>query len=157
VAEVALAKGDVPGAVQALQRLGEDSSRSGLLLRARLALADGRPGLLGDSAQALQTWLAEQRDDASAWQLLGQTAERQGQPLRAVRAEAEVQAALGNLGGAIDRLRAGQQLARRGGEGTDFIEASVIDARLRQLMAQRRQLMAEQNEGRRGPRDDAPE
>jgi hypothetical protein len=61
-----------------------------------------------------------------------------------VRAEAESQAALGNLPGAIDRLRAGQRVARQGGAGTDFIEASVIDARLRDLLAQRRQLLADE-------------
>jgi len=41
--------------------------------------------------------------------------------------------------GAIDRLRAGQRLAHSG-RGQDFIEASVIDARLRDLEAQRRRL-----------------
>ena len=71
------------------------------------------------------------------------------QRLRALRADAESQAALGNLPGAIDRLRAGQQLARAGQANaaslrTDFIEASVIDARLRDLIAQRRELLADQ-------------
>jgi hypothetical protein len=76
--------------------------------------------------------------------------------LRSLRAEAESQAALGNLPGAIDRLRAGQQFARKGGAGTtDFIEASVIDARLRELLAQRRTLMAEQR--RSGPQREPPE
>jgi beta-barrel assembly-enhancing protease len=43
---------------------------------------------------------------------------------------------------AIERLRAGQRLARSG-SAQDFIESSVIDARLRDLEAQRRQLVAE--------------
>ncbi len=161
--QLALARGDVPRARQALQD-GDagaggtaDPSRTGLLLRAELALADGSAVALRSSAEALQTWVAERRDDASAWQVLAQITERQGLPLRALRAEAESQAALGNLPGAIDRLRAGQQLARKGGAGTDFIEASVIDARLRDLLAQRRTWVAEQRKqsGQRG--GEAPE
>ena len=42
----------------------------------------------------------------------------------------------------FDRLRAGQRLVRAG-NAADFIEASVIDARLRELDAQRRELAAE--------------
>jgi predicted Zn-dependent protease len=158
--QLALAQGDVPRARQALAQ-GDiaagggsvpDPSRTGLLLRADLALADGSAAALRSSAEALQTWLAEHREDASAWQLLAQTTGRQGQPLRSLRADAESQAALGNLPGAIDRLRAGQQLAQKGGAATDFIEASVIDARLRDLLAQRRSLVAEQRKqsGQRG-------
>ena len=166
-AQLALARGDVPRARQALEEgaagagpgavPAPDPSRTGLLLRAELALADGSAAALRSSAEALQTWVAEHREDASAWQVLAQTTERQGQPLRSLRADAESQAALGNLPGAIDRLRAGQQLARKGGAGTDFIEASVIDARLRDLLAQRRSLVAEQRKqsGQRG--GDAPE
>jgi predicted Zn-dependent protease len=158
--QLALAQGDVPRARQALAQ-GDiaagggsvpDPSRTGLLLRADLALADGSAAALRSSAESLQTWLAEHREDASAWQLLAQTTGRQGQPLRSLRADAESQAALGNLPGAIDRLRAGQQLAQKGGAATDFIEASVIDARLRDLLAQRRSLVAEQRKqsGQRG-------
>ena len=59
-----------------------------------------------------------------------------------VRAQAEARAALGDINGAIDRLRAAQSLVRSGA-ANDFIEASVIDARLRQLAALRRELTAE--------------
>jgi len=104
------------------------------------------------SMEALQTWLAEHRDDAAAWDLLAQCAEAAGLKLRALRARAESHAALGDLSGAIDRLRAGQILARNGG-ATDFIEASVIDARLRDLVGQRRQLAADQR-GVKPPRDE---
>jgi predicted Zn-dependent protease len=92
--------------------------------------------------------------------LLGTGAELLGLHLRSLRAQAEAQAALGNTPGAIDRLRAGQQLARRGDPGTDFIEASVIDARLRELQAQQRRLAQEQSRGRTGdrrPDDDSGE
>jgi len=128
------------------------------LLRAQASLGMHReqaPDAAADvrrSMEALQTWLAEHRQDAAAWGQLAQCAEAAGLKLRALRAQAEEHAALGDLGGAIDRLRAGQALARSGGS-TDFIEASVIDARLRDLQAQRRQLAADLRGGRTA-RDD---
>jgi hypothetical protein len=51
-------------------------------------------------------------------------------------------------------LRAAQALARSGA-ANDFIEASVIDARLRDLLNQRRLLAAELRE--RGGRPPAPD
>jgi predicted Zn-dependent protease len=134
-----------------------DGGRTGLLLQAEWALADGGEPAVRRSVEALHTWVTVHRDDASAWQALAQAAGRLGQPLRAVRAEAEAQAALGNLPGALDRLRAGQQLARGGGPGMDFIEASVIDARLRDLLALRRELLADARRAGERPRGDAPE
>ena len=156
--QLALARGDAAQAARLIDA-GQlvDGSRSGLLLQADWALADGSAPALRRSAELLQTWVSDHQADAGAWLALAQTAAKLGQPLRAVRAEAEVQAALGNLPGAIDRLRAGQQLARRGGPGTDFIEASVIDARLRTLQDQRRQLLAEERKAGERPRGDAPD
>lgn len=156
--QLALGRGDVPRAGRLLA--GEalvDGGRTGLLLQAEVALADGSQPVLRPSVEALHTWATLHRDDAAVWQALAQAAARLGQPLRSVRAEAEAQAALGNLPGAIDRLRAGQQLARAGGAGIDFIEASVIDARLRDLQAQRRQLLADERRAGERRRDDAPE
>ena len=152
--QLALGQGDVPRARQLLADGGAiggaDASRAGVLLRAQVALADGSAPALRQVSDDLQTWVADHRQDASAWQLLSAAATRQGQTLRALRAEAEAEAALGNLRGAIDRLRAGQQQARR--SGADFIEASVIDARLRDLNAQRRELQADQRKnGGGGP------
>jgi predicted Zn-dependent protease len=88
--------------------------------------------------ETLQTWVAEHPRDALAWTLLAQCAEPLGQKLRAIRAEAEAHAAQGDLLGAIDRLRAGQKLTRTG--RLDFVEASIIDSRLRELQAERRDL-----------------
>ncbi len=159
-AQLALARADANAARQALADNAAadspDPSRAGLLLRAELALLDGSAAALRNSAEALQTWVAEHRQDASAWQVLSQTTEHQGQQLRSLRAAAESQAALGNLPGAIDRLRAGQQLARSGGVATDFIEASVIDARLRDLLAERRALASEQRKSPLGGGSDVP-
>jgi hypothetical protein len=51
--------------------------------------------------------------------------------------DAEARVALGDLPGAADRLRGGQRRARSGGT-VDFIEVSVIDARLRDIERQRK-------------------
>ena len=148
---LALQRGQASRANAALDSLAA-APRANVLLRAEVALTEGRPAALQPSAEALQTWVSEHRDDATAWLLLSQTSHQLGQRLRALRADAESQAALGNLPGAIDRLRAGQQVARSQGTADaagriDFIEASVIDARLRDLLAQRRELTADQRRG----------
>ena len=44
--------------------------------------------------------------------------------------------------------RCGHRFRRRGGGPVDFIEASVIDARLRDVQAELRRLNAEEREGR---------
>ncbi len=156
--QLALARGDLPAATALLAAATPaDGSRVSLLLANDFALTEGGNDALRRSSDALQTWLADHRDDASAWQALAQNLSRRGLALRAVRAEAETQAALGNLPGAIDRLRAGQALARQGGAGTDFIEASVIDSRLRDLLAQRRQLLADERRAGERPRNEPTE
>ncbi|MDP1912187.1 M48 family metalloprotease [Brevundimonas sp.] len=164
-AQVRLAHGDAPGAMQALDNLPPGASgRPVLLLRAQAALelhrrdAGGAAVPLRSSTEALQTWLAEQPHDALGWELLAATSDALGLKLRSMRAGAEARAVVGDLVGAVDRLRAAQA-ATRTTAGQDFIEASVIDARLRQLMAQRRQLALEaRGESRRpGPGDEPPQ
>ncbi|MEO6407379.1 MAG: M48 family metalloprotease [Burkholderiaceae bacterium] len=133
-----------------------ERSRPVLLLAAQAALAQLDTAALQRSADDLQTWVALHGSDAQAWTLLSQSFNRLGQPLRAIRADAEASLAVGDLQGATDRLRAGQGRARSGtangatrGAGAspvDFIDLSVIDARLREIEALRKQLMAETRE-----------
>jgi beta-barrel assembly-enhancing protease len=163
-AQLRLARGDVRGALQALDAMAtvpapptasrspaagaEAGRRAELLLRSQalVNLQRSQPGAeaaaLRHSAEALQTWLADLPQDALAWEQLSVATDALGLKLRSLRAAAEARAAVGDLGGAVDRLRAAQA-ASRGASGQDFIEASVIDARLRQLTAQRRQLALE--------------
>ena len=156
--QLALSRKDAQAATAALaEATPADGSRASLLLLTDWALIEGGDAALRRSDAALQTRLADHRDDATAWQALSQVLARRGLALRAVRAEAESQAALGNLRGAIDRLRAGQALVRRGGADIDFIEASVIDARLRDLLSQRRQLLAEARRAGEWPRNEPVE
>ncbi len=151
--QIALAGGQVDQARTAVAAMPADGSRADLMLRAEVELADGRPEALRQCSESLQTWVAERKRDSRGWQLLSQCESGQGQTLRALRADAEAQAALDNLPGAIDRLRAGQQLARRSGASVDFIEASVIESRLRDLLAQQRRQMDES--GKRRSNSDA--
>ena len=147
-AQSLLARGDVTRALAALAPIAADGSRPVLLLGAQAALAAAASATASSSTPAvsealrqrasdLQTWVALNPRDSLAWTALGQIDERLGLPLRAVRADAESRVALGDLSGAADRLRAGQRRARSGG-AVDFIDVSVIDARLRDIEVQRK-------------------
>ncbi|MEO8079755.1 MAG: M48 family metalloprotease, partial [Caldimonas sp.] len=143
-AQSLLARGEPEKAADVMRRYAADGSRPVLLLESQIAVAasaDPSPGndTLKSRAGDLQTWVAVHPDDALAWLSLGQVWGRLGVPLRSLRAEAEARYALGDLVGAADRLRAAQRVARGGGP-VDFIDASVVDSRLRDIEAQRRQL-----------------
>ncbi|MBB1075305.1 M48 family metalloprotease [Rhodoferax sp. 4810] len=112
--------------------------RPQLILQAQLALQLAEPPLLNAVTQTLQTWLAAQPQDALAWQALARLYAAQKQNLRSLRAEAEAQAARLDYTGAMDRLRAAQDLMRAsetGGSSADHIDASIIDTRQRQIEA----------------------
>jgi len=142
--QYAVARKSGPEIAAAVGALGADRARPVMLARAsgaigRAAAADPNAGtVLQRETEELQTWVAEHPRDALAWTLLSQCAEPLGQKLRAIRAEAEAHAANGDLLGAIDRLRAGERVTRTG--RLDFVEASIIDSRLRELEAERRAL-----------------
>jgi predicted Zn-dependent protease len=127
-AEIALQAGDPSRAAA----LGEAAP----LARPELILSSQARNKLGrgaESASRLQTWVALHPRDAQAWQLLAAAYASQGQALRAIRAEAEAQAAHLDYQAALDRFKAAQELARKGGASGDHIEASIIDTRARQV------------------------
>jgi predicted Zn-dependent protease len=128
LAEVALAGGRTERALALID--ANARSRPEVLLRSQARLATGGAS---EVAQALQSWVATQPRDALAWQVLAHAYQAQGQTVRAVRAEAEAQVALLDYQAALDRLKAAQDLLRRGGGGGDHIEASIIDTRTRQV------------------------
>lgn len=112
--------------------------RPQLMLQAQVALQIGQHDTLAAVAGNLQTWLAVYPHDALAWQELSQLDAAQNQRLRALRADAEAQASRLDYAGAMDRLRAAQDLMRSTeaqGRAEDHIEASIIDARQRQIEA----------------------
>ncbi|PXW91868.1 putative Zn-dependent protease [Sphaerotilus hippei] len=149
--ESLLARGQAVEAGRLLETAEPDASRAGMLLSCSVALAGSGPQAgLQPCAETLQAWVAQHADDSTAWTQLAQARERQGQPLAALRAQAEVQLAQGNTRGALDRLRAGQQLARST-RTIDSLEAAVIDTRLKRVEQLRREEMNEERNGDRAP------
>lgn len=152
-AELALSAGDATRALALLDQPAplsgataagalEKTPRAQNLLRARALTAMGRDGP-ARAAQMLQVWLAEHPRDAQAWQLLSAACAAQGQTLPAVRAEAEAYAAHFDYAAARDRYVAAQDLIRRGASGNDYIEASIIETRSKQVDALLREQMRE--------------
>ena len=127
-AEIGLHFGD-PARALALAD-GAPNARPELLFTEQARIQSGRAA---ESAQRLQTWVALHPRDAQAWRLLGRAYAAQGQALRSIRAEAEAQVAHLDYQAALDRFKAAQDLARKGGAGGDHIEASIIDTRARQV------------------------
>jgi predicted Zn-dependent protease len=125
-AEIALQAGEP---ARAAQQIGAAATgRPELMLASQAMLRSGRAS---EAAQRLQTWVALHPKDAPAWQLLAAAHAAQGQQLRSIRAEAEVRVAQLDYQAAMDRFRAAQDLARKG--GADHFEASIIDSRARQV------------------------
>ncbi len=126
-----------------------DGSRAGLLLGARLATLPGSEvTLLTRTREDLQTWVTLHADDAGAWLALAQVNERQGAALAALRAHAEARFAEGDLSGAVDRLRAGQRLARSSGR-VESMDGVIIESRLKAIEQQRRIEMEQERNGQR--------
>jgi predicted Zn-dependent protease len=140
-AELNQARGQAADGFAALKPLAGERSRALLIQKAQLAMVDSNPASAREAAEALQTHVSLNPLDVAAWTELGQLWNKLDQPLRAVRAQGEARVAMGDLNGAIDRFRSGLRLSR--GREADQVEAAVIDSRLRTLLYERRQLMAE--------------
>ena len=99
-----------------------------LLLDAQIALARraavgaGERGAQGERGRAADLGRAARPTTRSPGARSARSGAGSALPLRSLRAEAEARYALGDLLGAVDRLRAGQRLARGGGP-VDFIDA----------------------------------
>ncbi|QBK04017.1 peptidase M48 [Hylemonella gracilis] len=147
-AELALSAGDAPRALALLDlpvptvAASEKIPRAQRLLRARALTMAGLDGA-ARAAQMLQVWLAEHPRDAQAWQLLSAACTAQGQTLRAVRADAEAYVVHFDYAAARDRYVAAQDLIRRGATSNDYIEASIIETRSKQVDALLREQMRE--------------
>lgn len=133
---------EVLAPTKALTVLNKD--RATVLMLARARVSTQKPEQAQWAARELAHWLTEQPRDAGAWMLLSAAYELDGQGLRAIRAQAEARAVELDYAAAVDRFKAAQELARqlvrenrldRSGQ----IEAAIIDARLRELEALRRE------------------
>jgi predicted Zn-dependent protease len=145
--ELALTAGDAAQAVVMLEpkatviAINDRASRM-LLARSRVGTQIPAQGKV--AASDLAWWLNQHPRDASAWLLQASAYELQGDPLRAIRAQAEARAMELDYGAAVDRFKAAQTLAHQmANEGTldrvGHMEASIIDARLRELERLRRE------------------
>jgi predicted Zn-dependent protease len=135
-AEIALTRGQAAEALVALGPVTAPPSRSDVLLRAQAQIPLGQSRA---AAQSLQTWTAEHREDALAWQWLARALADQGRTVASVRAEAEVNVAQLDYDAALARFKAAQELARNA-PATDHVEASIVDTRRREM----EQLLREQ-------------
>jgi predicted Zn-dependent protease len=143
-AELSLANGQAQQAVAQLQALPQRRTIQVLLAQARIATGLPEQGRL--AAQDMQKFVSANARDRQAWDLLGQALGLQGEALRSLRAQAEASALRWEFVGALDRLKAAQELARqRARAGTlsrsDEMEASIIDTRARVFQSARREQM----------------
>ena len=127
--EVALETGQVPPDAAQID-ISKSTTRAALLLQSRALLAAGKPK---DVASRLSSWVADHPKDASAWRLLAVAYGNQNLNARAIRADAEAQVAQQDYPAALDRLRAAQAMLRSNPASGDFMDASIIDTRARQV------------------------
>ena len=135
-AELALAVGDTARA-RALLAAPADAravpARPQVLLGAQALIRAAQPAqAIGD----LRAWLVDHPRDTAAWRLLSQAHAALGNQVAAVRAEGEISALQQDATAALDRMRAAQDLARAGKwgpKGPDYVEASILDSRTREL------------------------
>ncbi len=114
--------------------------RPELLLAAQAAVAARDSARIATLAPALRDEVASHPRDATAWRALSSLYGAQGEALRALRAEAESAVAVLDYVAARDRFKAAQDLARQGGgRPADHYEASIIDARARDIDARVRE------------------
>ena len=150
-AELALQSGE---AIQAVNLLNTKTSvinttdRASRLLLAQSRVATHMPAQGKLAADDLVMWVNRMPRDANAWLYLSAAYELQGDTLRAIRAQAEARAAELDYAAALDRFKAAQavayQLAKEGKlDRSGNIEASIVDARLRELERLRREQMLE--------------
>jgi predicted Zn-dependent protease len=133
--------------LQCLQSLGAKVvDRSRVMLQTQCRIEAKQATLATQASDTMQLWLAQNPRDALAWDLSAQALTQTGERLRALRADAEFHVVRWDEVGAMDRLRAAQDLAKllakegkldRAGQ----MEASIIDARLRTLERLRRELL----------------
>ena len=146
-AELALAAGDATQAVTLLENKTTVIASHDRATRIQLAqsrVATHKPAQGKVAASDLSLWLSQHPRDATAWSVQALAYELQGDALRAIRAQAEARATELDYSAAVDRFKAAQMLAHQmASEGrldqVGHIEASIIDARLRELERLRRE------------------
>jgi predicted Zn-dependent protease len=127
--EVYWMAGRIPALAASID-INQATQRADVLLQSKALLAAGRAQ---DVAGRLSTWVANNPKDGAAWQLLAVAYGNQNQLVRAIRADAESHVAQLDYPAALDRLKAAQNMMRSNPASSDFMEASIIDVRTRQV------------------------
>jgi predicted Zn-dependent protease len=146
-AELALAAGDAAQSVAMLETKStvlatNDRATRIQLAQSRIATRKFAQGKA--AASDLSLWLNQHPRDATAWLIQSSAYELQGDALRALRSQAEARAMELDYGAALDRFKAAQTLAHQMDSAgkldrSGHMEASIIDARLRELERLRRE------------------
>lgn len=142
-AEIELAARNGPAAAALLNTKAKD--RAEMMLAAQAAIATHNPGPM---TAPLRDWVATHPRDNGAWRMLSALYNEQGDPLRAIRADAEANVAILDYVAARDRFKAAQELVRANADGRgplriDHYEASIIDTRAREVDVKAREQMNE--------------
>jgi len=133
--------------LQCLQTLGAKVvDRSRVMLQTLCRIEAKQAKLATQANDAMQLWLAQNPRDPLAWDLSSQALMQTGDRLRGLRADAEHHVVRWDEVGAIDRLRAAQDLAKQLSKDgkldrAGHMEASIVDARLRTLERKRLELL----------------
>lgn len=127
----------------------QHKQRAWTLLRAQCQLETKDIAMARSAAENIQLRLAQFPRDPLAWDMAAVAYEQIGLPLQAIRADAESRAVRWDEVAAIDRLRAGQDVAKRLKQQGKLDlaaqqEAYIIDARLRALESIRLELLRPQ-------------
>lgn len=144
-AEAALARGAGDDALALLGALrsAEPLNRPVAMLHAEAALRANQPRLARES---LQSWLALNRRDGLAWSLLAKAHNALGEDAAALRANAEGYIVNQEWQPAAEMLERARRVP-----GTNYYDASIIDARLREVREHIREEALESRPGRRPP------
>ncbi|GAB4217899.1 MAG: M48 family metalloprotease [Rhodoferax sp.] len=139
-AELALTLRDVPRPawatlLDALRASEPKPKRPSVLFSAYLAPLSAQSARVDAAVDALQTQVAQQPSDAAAWNALAALYVAQSANTRALRAQAEARVAQFDYAGALDRLAAARDSLKGEQTQAQAIEASILDARTRQVQA----------------------
>ncbi|MBU6436045.1 MAG: M48 family metallopeptidase [Betaproteobacteria bacterium] len=143
-AELALAQGQAGEALAQLtpMRAAEPGNRPVAMLQAQAALRAGQPEVARES---LQSWVSLHRHDGPAWKQLALAYNALNQPAAALRANAESLIIDQQWQPASEMLERARKVP-----GTDYYDASIIDARLHDVKEHIKEELKE-NRGRRAP------
>ena len=148
-ADTELQLGNPQACLKLIRETATDRPDQLLLMQCKLASKD--KAQTQQVIEKMQLWLAQFPRDPLAWDIEAQAYLQNGLSLQAIRADAESRAVRWDEIAAIDRLRAGQELARKLSQQGQLDlaaqqEASIIDTRLQALEKIRIELLRPQNQ-----------